>query len=193
MDKLHACSFTRNTIAREQSYGLSQGLNGRGLVRNYRMLESNSQVLLQISQAHGYKTPVNVKLKPSCTVFCYPVLLHVAIDFISDKYRPIVTLNYKWYSMCGKDPIHLGMMVLADVECTISNSGNCEYASVTTKRYSPVGNGSKNPYAQCAKVLVATKTSEEGLNDFLNCLLDKQYTCLTFVKPDTCRPKQLVS
>ena len=34
-----------------------------------------------------------------------------------------------------------GIIALAEVECTMSTLGNREYASMTTKRYSPIRNG----------------------------------------------------
>ena len=65
-------------------------------------------------------------------------------------------------------------MALADVGCTISTSGNCEYASMITIN----AHQYNNPCEQCAKILVAMETSEEGLDDFLNFWLDKQCTYL---------------
>ena len=50
--------------------------------------------------------------------------------------------------VCGnsyveKIPCNFGITVLAAVECTISTSGNLEYASITTNKYSHAGNGSQ--------------------------------------------------
>ena len=59
-----------------------------------------------------------------------------------------------------------GIVVDADVDRTILTSRNLEYASMTTNRYSPVGNGPQNQGEGYAMVLVVV-VSFEGVWVFL--------------------------
>ena len=123
-------------------------------------------------EVFGFK----VCLRPQwgCFAVLYSVLLHV-LDFITRKWWSIVTSDNIWNSM-GRE--YSGIIALAEVEYTMSTSGNREYASMITL---PKETDHKNPCERCAKALAAMETSEEDLDDFQNCWLGKQYTYLVSV------------
>jgi len=68
------------------------------------------------------------------------ILLHVPFYLLTSEWWSIVTFYCAWYSTSKEILSIFRMMVLADDEWAIYTSGNCKYASITTKRYLPIVN-----------------------------------------------------
>ena len=77
-----------------------------------------------------------------------------------------------------------GIVVDFDVDRTTSTSGNLEFPSMTTNRYSPVGNGPhSNQCEEYATELVVVVSFEGGLGVSPDCSLDTADISRSFPLP----------